>query len=204
MKNVLCSYFDIRRWRIRPYSNEYHVSPWLITLDLIMSTLDNSYWLIKETHWSITIDTVIFSLTFFWRVTPHVFNINKKTESLSLSNSQKLSAPLSDKLYQNDGGSKLSIDVISEAKALFALVNEFLSSTTGRELLLLNTFLRTIGRHLVTFISLGNDELLMTKYRHISMKLKTTTTPWRLSCSDKKDRNKKTTKKSQLLKWSES
>ena len=36
-------------------------------------------------------------------------------QSSSLSNSQKLPEQLSDKLYQNDGDYKLSIDVISDA-----------------------------------------------------------------------------------------
>ena len=102
-----------------------------LTLYLVISTLDNSYWLIKEIYWYITIDTIIFSLTFFWRIRPHIFNIDKITQSSSLSNSQKLSASLSYKLYQNDGDHKLSIDAISEAKALWALINEYLSSTTG-------------------------------------------------------------------------
>ena len=169
-------------------------------LRLANLTLNNSHWLIKEIHWSITIDTIIFSFIFFWRIQPHVFNRDKNTKSLSLSDSQKLPAPVLDKLYQNDGGSKLSIYAISEAKALQALVNEYLSSTKGSELLLLNKFVWRIGRHLVTFISLDNNELLMTKCRHLQgrillnvvMKL-TTTTAWRWSCSGKKNRDEKTT-----------
>ena len=53
--------------------------------------------------------------------------------------------------------------LISEAKALRALVNEYLSPTTGSELLLLNTCVQTISRHIVSVISLGNNELLMIK-----------------------------------------
>ena len=139
------------------------------------------------------------------------FQYRLKTQYSILSNSPKLHTLLSHKLYQHDGGSKLSIDVISEAKLLRALVNEYLPSTIGSELLLLNKCVWTIGRHLVTVTSLGNNELLMTKCQPIAntiifntfMKL-TATTAWRWSCSDKKDRNKKTTKTSQLLKWSES
>ena len=58
--------------------------------------------------------------------------------------------------------------MISEAKVLWALVNEYLSSTAGSEVLLYNKFVRTIGRHLLTFTSLGSNELLKKKYRSIT------------------------------------
>ena len=101
--------------------------------------------------------------------------------------------------------------MISDAKVLRVLVNEYLSLTTGSELLLLHTLVQIIGRYLVTDISLDDNELFMTKCPPgtdtilfiIDMKL-TTTTAWRWSCIDKTDRNKKTAYKSQLLKWSES
>ena len=72
--------------------------------------------------------------------------------------------PLSFKLYQYDGGSKPLIDVIDEAKALRALVNEYLSSTVVSELFLLNKFVWITGGHFVTVISLDDNELIMTKF----------------------------------------
>ena len=74
---------------------------------------------------------------------------------------------LFDMLYQKDGGFKLLIDVIRAAKALWVLINECLSYTIGSELLLLNNIVRRIGRHFVTFTSLGDNEQLMTKHRPI-------------------------------------
>ena len=81
------------------------------------------------------------------------FSIDKHTHFSSLRNSHKLPLPLSDSFYQNDGVTTRSIGMISDAKALRALVNEYLSSTTGSEMLLLNKVVQTIGRHLVTVIS---------------------------------------------------
>ena len=138
------------------------------TLHLIISTLLNSYWLIIKIYWSFTIDTINFPLTSFWRIITHSFNIDKNAHPSSLSNLHKPPSPLSDKIYQHDGGSKLSIDVISDAKEFRALVNDYLSYTTCSDMSLLNKFVRTIGRHLVTVISLGNTEVLMIKYRPIN------------------------------------
>ena len=59
---------------------------------------------------------------------------------------------------------KRSIDVINEANVLRALVNEYLSSTIGCELFLLNKFVRMAGGHVVTVISLDDNELIITKY----------------------------------------
>ena len=56
--------------------------------------------------------------------------------------------------YQCDGGSKLSIDVISDTNALRALVKEHLSSTIGSGMLLYLNFVRTKRRHFVTVSSL--------------------------------------------------
>ena len=55
-------------------------------------------------------------------------------------------------LYKNDGGSKVSIGVIIDAKTLRVLANMYLLSTTCSELLLLDKCIRTIGGHLVTVI----------------------------------------------------
>ena len=140
-----------------------------LTLDLIIPTLVNSYWLINKIYWSFTINTIIFPLTFFWRITPHVFSIDKNTYSSSLSISYKLTLILSDKLYQHDGSSNFSIDVIIEDKVLLTHVKEYVSSTTCSEMLYLNKFVRTIGWHLVTVISLGNNELLKIKCRSITL-----------------------------------
>ena len=90
----------------------------------------------------------------------HFSNIDKNTYSSSLSISYKLTLTLSDKLYQHDESFNVSIDVISEDKVLLTHVKEYVSSTTCSEMLYLNKFVRTIGRHLVTVISLGNNELL--------------------------------------------
>ena len=124
-----------------------------LILDIIYLTLLNSYWLINEIHWSFIIEIIIFPLNYFWRIRPYVFSIDKNTQSSSLSNSYKLPLPLSDMLYKNDGGSKVSIGVIIDAKTLRVLVNMYLLSTTCSELLLLDKCIRTIGGHLVTVTS---------------------------------------------------
>ena len=66
-------------------------------------------------------------------------------------------------IYQYDGVSKLSIDVINDTKALRALVNEYLSSTVDSEIFLLNKFVRVSGGHFVIVTSLDNNELFITK-----------------------------------------
>ena len=71
-------------------------------------------------------------------------------------------------LYQCDGGSKLSIDVISYTNALQALVKEYLSSTIGNGMLLCLNCVRTKRGHFVTVSSLDDNalddnELFMTK-----------------------------------------
>ena len=66
-------------------------------------------------------------------------------------------------LYQYDGDSKLSIDVINDTNVLRTLVKEHLSSTVGSEIFLWNKFVRVNGGHFVTVTSLDNDELFMTK-----------------------------------------
>ena len=53
--------------------------------------------------------------------------------------------------------------MINEGKVLRTLVNEYISSTTGSELLLLNKFVRMIGGHFFTVICLDDNELIMTK-----------------------------------------
>ena len=67
-------------------------------------------------------------------------------------------------LYQYDGDSKLSIDVINNINALRALVNEYLLSTVGSEMFLLNKFVRMTGGHFVTVIFLDDNDLFMIKY----------------------------------------
>ena len=71
-------------------------------------------------------------------------------------------------LYQCDGDSKLSIDVISDTNALRTLVKEYLSSTIGSEMLLCLNFVRTKWGHFVTVSSLDDDELFMTEYPYFS------------------------------------
>ena len=66
-------------------------------------------------------------------------------------------------IYQYDGDSKLSINMINDTKALQALVNEYLSSKVGSEMFLWNKFVRMNGGHFVTVTSLDNNELFMTK-----------------------------------------
>ena len=88
--------------------------------------------------------------------------------------------------YQYDGGSKISIDVINKANILRALVKEYLSSTIGNEMFLLNKFVRKTGGYFVIVISLDDNELFMTKCPpvthtiifNIDMKL-ITTIEWR-------------------------
>ena len=69
-------------------------------------------------------------------------------------------------LYQYDGDSKLYIDVTDDTNALRALVNEYLSSTIGSEILLWNKFVSTKWELFVTVTSLDNNELFMTKGPH--------------------------------------
>ena len=86
-------------------------------------------------------------------------------------------------LYQHDGGPKFCIDVINEANALWALVNEYISPTVDSELFLLNKCVRLSIGSFITVISLDDSELLMTKSPAITdtiifkedMKLTTTT-----------------------------
>ena len=148
----------------------------VLDLDIMISTLLNSHGLINITHLSLAIEIDVIPLTFFCRVRPHVFIIDKKTQSSSRSNSHKL--PIS--LY---GGSKLQIDVINEANALRTLVYEYLSPTVDSEIFLLNKFERMPVGLFVTVISLYDNELLMTKIPAVAgtiilkvdMKLTTTT-----------------------------
>ena len=86
------------------------------------------------------------------------------------------------------------------------LINEYLSPTVDSELFLLNKFVRMSVGPFVRAMFLDDNELLMTKSSavtdtiifEVDMKLRPTTVWW-WSCSVKKNRNKKTTKKSQLL-----
>ena len=66
-------------------------------------------------------------------------------------------------LYQYDGSSKFSIDLINDTNALRARVNEYLPSTVGSEMFLWNKVVRVNGGHFVTVTSLDNNELFMTK-----------------------------------------
>ena len=163
----LCSCFVIRRIWPYPYSNEYHVTPWLFIISnntkFILNNFNFRQFVVTNKRNPLIHYNWYCHLLVNFLLTNETtcFNIDKIKYFSSLSNAQKLPAPLSDKLYQYDCGSKLSIDVIREAKILRALVNEYLSSTTRSELLLLNKF---VCWHLVTVISLSNDELLMTKY----------------------------------------
>ena len=71
-------------------------------------------------------------------------------------------------LYQYDGDSKLSIDVISATNTLRALVKEYLSSTKGSDMLLCLNFVRTKWGHFVTVSSLDDDELFMSECPYFS------------------------------------
>ena len=66
-------------------------------------------------------------------------------------------------LYQYDGGSKLSIDVIRSTNALQALVKEYLSSTIDSGILLCLNFVRTKWGYFVTVSTFDDNELYMTK-----------------------------------------
>ena len=124
-----------------------------------ISTSHNSYWLNNASHLRRSIVYDDFPLVIFWRIRPHVLIIDKKTYFYNLNNSHKLPTPFSESLYQYDGGSKLSIDVISGINTLRALVKEYLSSTIGRVTLLWRNFVRTKRRHFVTVSSLDDNEL---------------------------------------------
>ena len=109
----------------------------VLVLDIMISTLFNSYRLINIIDWSLTIEIYVILLTFFCRIRPHIFIIDNVTQSSSRNNSHKLPIPLPDILYQYDGDSKLWMVVINEANALGSLVNEYLSPTVDSELFLL-------------------------------------------------------------------
>ena len=106
-----------------------------------------------------------------------------KSQSSSRNNSHKLPLPLLDMLYQYNGGSKLSVNVVNKTNVLRALVNEYLLSTVGSDMFLLNKFVRMTGGHFVTVISLDGNELFMKKCPlvtdiiifNIDMRLTTTT-----------------------------
>ena len=71
-------------------------------------------------------------------------------------------------VYNCDGGSKLSIDVISAIDAFRALVKEYLSSTIGIGMLLCLNLVRTKWRLFVTVSSLDDNELFMTNFRYFN------------------------------------
>ena len=149
----LCSCFNIRRWRLRPDTNKCHVLSYVFIINNrninIRYNDFNITQFVLTRKWNPLIlfnRNWHFLLAFFWRIRPHVYSIDKDTQSSSLNNSQKVPLPLSDKFYQYDGSSKLSIAVISDTKVLRVLVNMYLSFTTGSELLLLNTLVRMKNR----------------------------------------------------------
>ena len=64
-------------------------------------------------------------------------------------------------LYQYDGDSELSIEEISKANVLRALVNEYLSPTVDNEIFLFNNFELRFTEPTFTVISLDDNELVM-------------------------------------------
>ena len=48
----------------------------ILVLEIIISTLLNSYWLKNVIHLSFSIEIEVFPLTFFWRIRPHVIIID--------------------------------------------------------------------------------------------------------------------------------
>ena len=62
-------------------------------------------------------------------------------------------------LYQYDGCSKISIDMINDTNALRVLVNEYLSLTVGSEIFLWNKCVRVNRGHFVTVTSLDNKTI---------------------------------------------
>ena len=81
MKIVLCNWFQIWRWWLVPNTDDCHVlvnlsSITILVLDILISTLLNSYWLINIIHLSLAIEIDDFLLTFFCQITPHVFVID--------------------------------------------------------------------------------------------------------------------------------
>ena len=130
-----------------------------VNLEVDILTSHNSYRLNNAFHLTCSIIYDDSPLIIFWRIRPHVLIIDRNTYYSNLNNSHKLPIPLSDMLNQCDGGSKLSIGVISDAKALRALVKEYLPSTIGSGMLLCLNFVRTKRGHFVTVSSLDYDEL---------------------------------------------
>ena len=118
----------------------------ILILDITISTLINSYWLKYIIYLFFSTDNDVFPLTFFWRIRPHVLNIDKHTQYSSRINSHKLPLSLLDILHKYDWGYKPSINVIKKTNALRALVNEYLSSTVGSEMSLLNKVVWMTGR----------------------------------------------------------
>ena len=53
----------------------------ILVLEIIISTLLNSYWLKNVIHLSFSTEIEVFPLTFFWRIRPHVIIIDLKTQS---------------------------------------------------------------------------------------------------------------------------
>ena len=151
----LCSCFRIRRWWLSPDTNTFHVFPYLFIINyytvLRHSKFNITHFVLtQKINWYISINFLLTDNTtcFYYRL-KHTFS--------SLNNSRKLPLPLSDNLYQYDGDSKRSIHMINEAKALRALVNEYLSSTAGSKLLLSNKLAWMTGGHFVTVISLDDN-----------------------------------------------
>ena len=102
---------------------------------------------------------------FFWLMSPQFSSIDKIIYSSSSSNLHKLPSLYLDKLYQQDGGSKLSIDIISEEKVFLVLVGEYLWSTIGSEILFPRKYVWVIVRHFITRSSWEFNDDMITKCR---------------------------------------
>ena len=140
----------------------------IVNLEVDISTSYTSYWLKNAFHLTCSPIYDIFPLINFWRIRPHVLIIDKKRHYYNLNNSHKLPILLSDMLYQCNGGSKLSIDMISGTNAFRALVKEYLLSTIGSGMLFCLNLVRTKRRLSVTVSSLDDNELFMTKCRYFN------------------------------------
>ena len=68
-------------------------------LEVFNSTLVNSCSNLNETHWYCCIIIVNLSLTNFWRIRPHIFNMDINTFSSSRSSLHKLPSLLLGNLY---------------------------------------------------------------------------------------------------------
>ena len=127
MMIVLRSCFQIRRWRLSSNTNECHILPCIF---IVNNNTEFRRRYFNITHFILTqkcIPFVLFDINwciyidYLLTYKTTCSHYREETHSSSLNNSHKLPIPLSDMLYQYDGGFKFSINLINDTKALRAL-----------------------------------------------------------------------------------